>query len=171
MFGSGVCCSEMHVRSRPSLIDRLTVKSVETFTGHKVCPRLVRTHLHSTKSVWNTFVIYDGFFFFFLQRMNPMKSSPADSRFWEFRFSEMSVTDCLSDWDVYIEPLSYGSQQNKILMFHGIIFGNLLSSFLWRSGTSSIERTWDVLCQRRTSVSRHQCKMVQGSRVKTQLIR
>ena len=58
VFGSGVCCSEMHVRSRPSLLDRKTVKFMETFTDHKVCPRLVRTHLHITKSVRKRSVKY-----------------------------------------------------------------------------------------------------------------
>ena len=106
MFGRGVCCSEMHVRSRPSLLDRLTVKFMETFSGHKVCRRLLRTHLHITKPVWKRFVTYMLKLFVFWGagglRMNQMKFCPADSRFWEFGFRDMSETASVSMTETFI---------------------------------------------------------------------
>jgi hypothetical protein len=92
-FGSGVCCPEMHVRSRPLSLDRKPVEFTTTFSSHKICRRLVRTYLHITKSVWNGFVLH---ILEFWQRMNPMKCSPTVSRYWWPGLSDNKEIDTVS---------------------------------------------------------------------------
>ena len=69
-----------------------------------------------------------------------MKSSPVDSRFWGDGFSSISETDSVSMKETFLLSLCHTVVNcTKILMFHEYTSGNLISSFLWRSGTSSIE--------------------------------